>query len=287
VRAQRIDTLLRAAVAAGPVELRELTRMQSDVALDRARTLIAIAIPLGEAGESLGPEGQEIAGLLRDWDGWAGAASTGAAVYHVFLERLTQRLLEHVLDEALLERYLALQSADADQIVFEILRDAASLDVGAGDWTGNMVRAAVRESLRETWFSLSYQLGANRSRWLWGRLHPLQFRAFLPGADVLRRGADLGPFAAAGSGASVNMAEYAPGEPYAVRVASTFRIAIDASELDEALLTIAPGQSGHPGHPHFADAIERWRDGRPMLLTTSPLLVEESSRGLLLLEPAP
>jgi len=287
VRAKRIDTLLRSAVAAGPVELRELTRMQSDVALERGRALIAIAIPLGEEGDRLGPAGREIAALLRGWDGWAGAASTGAAVYHVFLERLTRKLLEHVLDEDLLERYLALRQADADQIVFQVLRDAASSDTGAAEWAREAVQTAIRESLRETWFSLSYQLGSNRSRWLWGRLHPLQFYSFLPGADVSRRGVDLGPFAAAGSSASVNAAEYARGESFAVRVGSTFRIAIDASALDEALVTVAPGQSGHPGHPHFADAIERWREGRPMLLSTSALQVEESSIGRLVLEPAP
>ena len=32
--------------------------------------------------------------ILRAWDGWAGPTSTGAAVYHLFVERLTARLFE-------------------------------------------------------------------------------------------------------------------------------------------------------------------------------------------------
>ena len=76
-------------------------------------------------------------------------------------------------------------------------------------------------------------------------------------------------------------------DPFAARVASTFRFAVDTAALDEALVSLAPGQSGHPGHPHFSDGVERWREGRPQLLAASTLLVEESSRALLRLEPAP
>jgi acyl-homoserine lactone acylase PvdQ len=85
----------------------------------------------------------------------------------------------------------------------------------------------------------------------------------------------------------VSAAEYDRADPFAVRVASTFRFAVDLAALDQLLITLAPGQSGHPGHPAFDDAVPSWREGRPHLLATAPLLVQESSRALLLLEPTP
>jgi penicillin amidase len=286
-RARRIDALLRAAVADGPVDLREMTALQNDIVMERARDLIAIGSSFTEAGESLGAEGREIAELLRSWDGRADAASVGAAAYHVFLESLTRRLLEPTLGEELLQRYLALPQADPDQVVFEIVRDAAAGGGGDGWSDPASVAAAVRQSVREAWFSLSFRLGANRGKWNWGRLHRLAFRPFLPGERRARGAEALGPFAYGGSAATVSAAEYDRADPFAVRVASTFRFAVDSAALDQALFALAPGQSEHPGHPAFDDAVPRWREGRLHLLTTAPLLVQESSRALLVLEPAP
>jgi penicillin amidase len=285
-RARRIDALLRAATADGPVDLREMTALQNDIAMERASELIAIALSFAAAGESLGAEGREIAALLRAWDGRADATSVGAAAYHVFLEGLTRRLLEPAFGEELLQCYLALPQADPDQVVFEIVRDAAA--GGLDGWSDpESVAAAVRESVREARFSLSFRLGANRGKWNWGRLHRLAFRPFRPGERLARGTEALGPFAYGGSAATVSAAEYDRADPFAVRVASTFRFAVDSAALDQALVTLAPGQSEHPGHSAFDDAMPRWREGRLHLLATAPLLVQESSRALLVLEPAP
>lgn len=282
-RADRIDSMLRSATSDGRTDLRTLSRLQTDVALQRARELVAMALRFADLGAGAGPEGREIAGMLQSWDGRAGTSSTGAAVYHIFLERLTRRLLEPVLGAELLQRYLKLPLVDPDQVVFEIIRDAP---VGQ-EWSLARVQDAIHESLRETWFALSYELGANRSRWLWGRLHSLVFRSFYTRKELAVGRAELGPFPYAGSAASVNAAEWARAKPFAVRVASTFRMAVDTASLDHLLVSLAPGQSEHPGHVHFADTVTSWREGRPHLLATAPLAVEESSRAPLVLEPIP
>jgi acyl-homoserine lactone acylase PvdQ len=119
-------------------------------------------------------------------------------------------------------------------------------------------------------------------------LHPLAFRSFYSHEEVSVAGAaDLGPFPYGGSVASVNAAEWARGEPFAVRVASTYRMAVDVASLDHLLVSLAPGQSEHPGHPHYADAVNSWREGRPSLLATAPLAIQESGGAPLILEPIP
>ena len=284
-RAERIDALIGEAVGRGKLDAREVSSLQVDVGMDRARALIAAVLNFASLGEPPSPEGREIAGLLRNWDGRAGSRNSGAAVYHLFVGSLTRKLLEPVLGASLTERYLALRQLDPDQIVFEIVREVAAGASPDSRWQPEQVALAVRESLRETWFQLSYQLGANRRRWHWGRLHSLSFEAFLPGGPLGNAGSSLGPFEAGGSGTTVNTAEYDRSDPFEVRVASTFRLTVDAGALDQALTSHAPGQSEHPGHAHFADGVPAWLEGRAQLLPTAPLVIEESSRALLVLEP--
>lgn len=284
-RAQRIDQLLRAAVRRGPVDVRGLARLQTDVGAARAPRLVAGALALAGPSASLGAEAREVSLLLGAWDGRANAASVGAAAYHVFLGSLTRRLLMERMGEALFQRYLELPQAEPDQVVFGIIEDAVS-GAGADGWTEpGRVAGVVRESLRETWLRLSFELGANRGKWSWGRLHPLRFRPLPPGPDADSKG--LGPFDYGGSSSTPNTAEYDPSAPFAVRVASTARFAVDTAELDQVLVSLAPGQSEHPSHPHFRDGVKRWLEGQPGLLVTGRLLVQETSPARLVLAPPP
>jgi penicillin amidase len=283
-RARRIESLLQAAADRGPLTLRQMVAVQADVGVERAPEFIRMALALLEDGEALGAEAEEVAAQLRAWDGRASAGSVGAAAHHVFLDRLTRLLLEPPLGAPLLERYLALPQADPDHVVFGIVKDAFRRERGDHWSEPARVAEAVRTSLRETWLALSFRLGSNRQKWHWGRLHPLEFRPLPPAVEAAGL-AGLGPFPHGGAPTTVNAAEYDRENLFTTTVASTFRFAVDTATLDQVLFSLVPGQSGHPGHPHFDDGIGRWRDGRPQLLVTSPLLVEESSPALLRLEP--
>ena len=211
------------------------------------------------------------------------SASVGAAAFHVWLAALTEELLAEPLGEGLLRRYLALPQADPPEVVYATVSEVVERD-GGSDPAALRVREAVRRSLRETFFRLAYRLGPNRGKWRWGRIHTLRFKPFLPLAPGASPG-QLGPYEVGGSGGTLNAAEYDPGAPYDVRLASIFRFAVDAGDLDEALYALAPGQSEHPRQRHYADGIQGWLDGRFRLLATSRVLVEQTSRAELVLEP--
>jgi penicillin amidase len=282
-RARRIDQLLRAATRRGPVDLRRMTRVQSDVRMVRARELVSDALSLAGDEEALPAEAREVIHLLKDWAGDARADSPAAAAYHVFLQALTEQLLGQHLGSELLERYLGLPQVDPAALVTDLVRDAAG-GRESGTWSdADQVRTAVRRSLREAWFRLAYRLGPDREKWSWGRLHPLRFRPFVPGPGA---GA-LGPFDFGGSTSTVAVAEYDPAVPFGVRVAATYRFAIDTGDLDEALVSLAPGQSEHPGHANYRSGLDDWLVGKPGLLASSPLQVEESAVARLVLTPAP
>jgi penicillin amidase len=287
-RAERLEALIRERLAAGPLDIRDVAAMQADLRSERAGALVDAALGLAGDPAGLGSEEREVITVLGDWDRSARAESVGAAVFHVFLDRLIRALLEPRLGAELLRRYLAPGRVNVTHLTLQIVeaarRDLEADPGGPRSERAALVAGAVRRSLRDTWIRLSVDLGANREKWRWGRLHPLSFRPLWPGGAELA-GSRLGPFAYDGDGSSVMAAEYRPLDSFETRVVSAYRLAVDTAELDQALTALAPGQSEHPGHSHQADRVESWLRGRAGLLATSPLVVEENAAAVLVLEP--
>ena len=158
-------------------------------------------------------------------------------------------------------------------------------DASEGAIDSESVRDVTRESLRQTWLELSFRLGANRTKWRWGRLHELTFRAYGDwGEGVDLEGLTQLPYG--GGGSTVNTAEFIGPDSFDVRVASMFRMVVDVGSPDQALTALAPGESEHPGHLHYRDGLKGWLSGRSELLVTDPILVKESGALQLVLEPA-
>lgn len=294
-RAARIDALLASAAAHGPLELRDVAEIQTDVASARAPDLVRDALVLAGDRTALGAEAREVASVLGAWNGDASADSVGAALYHAFLERLVHDALVMRLGASLAERYLALREAHPVHVVASLLAAAARTTAPGGDagaapegLGGERARLAeiIRRSLRETWLWLSVHAGPNREKWTWGRLHPVTFQPVGPFALLGAPPASLGPFPIGGSDDTIACAGWDRRAPFGVSVASTWRFAIDADQLDQGLSSLAPGESEHYDHPHASDGIERWLAGRPRLLVASRLLIDETTRARLVLEPA-
>jgi penicillin amidase len=285
VRAERIHALLESKLELGKIDLRGMSELQSDVGSEVATPLVARLLEIAGPIEELSVESQEIAELLGAWGGGSESESVGAAAYHVFVERLASEVFSRVLGDDLADRYRALPQVDASSVVFALVRSAADEDPAAA-LDADSLRNLVRDSLRETWLRLSFELGANRGKWQWGRLHRLSFRPF----GDLRNGSEydgLSELPYGGSGDTVNAADFVQPDDFSVRVASIFRMVVDARSLDQALTAIAPGQSEHPSHPHFNDGLGDWLAGHSALLVTDRLLVRESGDRQLVLEPLP
>ncbi len=282
-RAEQVRRLLAEAAAQGPIDLEKIVQVQRDVASPASREVIPTALEL--AGADLQHEEGKLAEILRSWDGLATPESRGAAAYNIFLARLTRTLLASALSPKLLAQYLALPRAAPTEIVIETLRAAAAGGDDELPWSEPTFAAeAVRRSLRETWLELSAELGPNEGKWAWGRLHRVRFQPLWPSAWS-SRDPRIGPFAHAGDESSVAVGEYAPGG-YETRVAATYRLAADAGNLDLALTSQVPGQSEHADHPNATDGIDRWREGRPSLLSISDPVIHDGPVASLRLLPA-
>ena len=280
-RAFRVRQLVGDLVSAGPVELRSAAAVQVDVSANTNPQLVAGLLALAGGASALSPEAGEVADLLRTWDGVAGQDSRGAAAFQLMIGHLVDELLVPI-GPALSERYLALPGVEPTALVESIVLGAARPG-HKGGWTDTeVVSAAVRESLRRTWMSLTYRLGHNRERWTWGRLHAITFAPFAMPENSPVSG--LGPFPIGGQAESVARA-VPDRRTFATRRVSSYRMAVDLASDDLVLTSLAPGQSEHPGHPHFDDGIAPWRAGRSSLLVMSPFLLEEAAVERLVLEP--
>ncbi len=284
-RARRVRTLVDDLVTAGPVELRAAAALQQDAAANIDPQLVAALLALAGKRPELSPEGEEVAELLRSWDGVAGTQSRGAVAFQLLVGHLLVEMLEPAIGSQLMDRYLELPGVDPTALVQNIVLGAARSG-RSGGWTDSQrVSVAVRESLRRTWMSLSYRLGHNRERWTWGRLHGIAFRPFAVAGPAVIGSESLASFPLAGQADSIARA-VPDRESFETRTASTFRMAVDLASPDRMLTSLAPGQSEHPGHPHFDDGLAPWRDGRPSLVVTSRFLLEEASVERLVLEPS-
>jgi penicillin amidase len=206
-------------------------------------------------------------------------------VYEVFLQQLMPELWREALGAELLERYLALPHANPVALVAELL-GAAAEGGETPEWTdAARIRAAVLRALRKTWIRLSVRVGANPERWEWGRLHLLRFHTLAQSYHAPEDSLGARPYP--GNGLTVAAAEFDRGQPFDVRVAATFRLAADTAALDTVLCALAPGQSEHPGHGHYADGVGPWLENRLQLLASGPLLLDEVATQRLVLEPGP
>lgn len=286
-RGRRMETLLERAIAAGDVDLHGLSRLQSDVYDERAVQNLQAALWLAGGAEQspVSRESREFVQILESWDGRVSAESVGAAAYHLFSARLADRLLDEIMGEGLAARYRAVPVMDPQALAYGLVAVAIQERERGFAATWRPIARAVRDSLRESWLVLSYRLGSNLRRWTWGRLHVLRVEGFGGLGSLLGSDFELSAFPYAGSDDTVKWAAYRGDGGFRVASASTLRFAADAGALDQGLAALAPGQSEHPGHPHFGDGLEPWRAGETGLLVSGGLLVESSSVHHLTLEP--
>jgi penicillin amidase len=284
-RAARLEAELVRQTSAGPLDLREAAEFLQDDLAQRAPAVTAAILGLARQAGPLPLEAEEVAVLLGRWDGRMSTDSPGAAAYHLMLEHLIDDLLREPFGPALLQRYLEAPHVRPQYAIERLVLRSAKLRRNGG-WTDETrVSAAARASLRETWVSLNHRLGPTRDRWAWGGLHRLRFTPFGPSSvsDALFDR----ELSVRGSGETLAFSRHRPGLSFDVERAGFYRVAMDLAASDRLLSSLAPGQSEHPGHPHFDDGVTRWASARLSLFPMSRLVIEEENTERLLLEPAP
>ncbi|MFC7551627.1 penicillin acylase family protein [Pseudoroseomonas wenyumeiae] len=117
------------------------------------------------------------------------------------------------------------------------------------------------------------------SGWEWGKLHHGYFQHALSGLPDAPAHLDVGPLPVGGSASTPMHTGYRPSDFRAMYGASV-RLVMDVGEWDKSIAINAPGQSGDPRSPHYADLAPSWSRGAyvPLLYSREAVDAMEMQR---------
>ena len=256
-RAQRIIDWLT-----GPekVDLITMQQMQYDTVSETALVVAGHLAALPTADPLVGM----LLAEMVSWDGDLRTDSRQAVVYKVFMAEMQRLVLaprvQHLLSRVMGEGpnpVLAsdtLFSARVREWMENLLLqpDSDWFDLGNGETRADCMRRAMNQTVD----FLQRELGADPAGWHWGALHKLHFAHTLGGQPPLDLIFNKGPYPYPGDATTLHASGGSSHDlRLTKRIAAPFRFMIDMGNVNRAWGQLAPGQSGHPASPHFADQI--------------------------------
>jgi penicillin amidase len=287
-RASRIERMLEQRL--GGLGLDSVGEMQTD-AKDRSANFLVPALTGARLPNNLdgadGPSSRQAIAtarqLLGDWNRQATAKSPGAAVYAA----AWRALLANTFHDELPEAQHPAGGARWFEVVRRLLDDPSSRwwddrTTGVTERRDDILAASLADAVAE----LRTRLGDDPQQWAWGRLHTATFANGTLGQSGIAPVEALfnrGPTRTGGGTSLVNATSWDAATGYAVTAAPSMRMAAELGDLGRTRLLQTTGQSGHAYHPHYDDAIPRWRDGDQHQLGWQPgaIRADAASRQLL------
>lgn len=271
-RYRRIESHLSAGRS---LSLDDMRRMQFDNVEIPGRQLVGLLGQVRLADASLEP----YASLMAAWDGAMGRQSQAGPLYAHWLRELLDGFFAPHVPKELLE------SVSERQGVQVML---AALERPTAAWFGEEPQAArdrlLVESLASAVEKTRRALGDDAAAWRWGRLHQVLFNHPLAARDAAFAAFNVGPLGVGGGPFSPDQAVYT--RSFRRTNGASYRQVFDLADWDRGQATSAPGQSGQPGSPHYADLAEGWAGGEYFPLAFSRESVERVTRHRLRLAPA-
>lgn len=216
----------------------------------------------GKVAESLNPTEKRALLILSGWDGCEGDGAPEPALWHQWYLFLVEGIFRPRMGLQLFDQFVAcgMPMQITDRLIRHVVEGGESLWLPR-EGEDSLRRVALRSFRRAVAF-LAAKQGSQPDRWRWGREHTVRFDHVLAaGVSSLKWLVGLGPFAISGSTHTLNNRQLSQLNPFRVNVAPTWRHIADLSPLHESQRILAPGQSGHPLSPHFADQLQVWLKG--------------------------
>jgi len=212
--------------------------------------------------------------LLCRWDGDMAADSSAATLYTL----LTNALLDHALADEL--------PGESGREVWEYAQSLLQFEAnvawlwsrpeGAAVWDdartpetetrNDILRAALAEAVAQG----SRRWGENLDGWAWGEVRPFVLKhLFAAKGGLLGRILNAPPVPIPGGTETVfkQQSLRSDREHMDPAVGPAVRFSVDMAEPWDATYSLAGGESGWPGSPHYTNLLQDWRAGRGRPLT--------------------
>jgi penicillin amidase len=254
-RARRITSLLRGQPS---LTVAACTAMQGDMVSLNALRLRDLMVARIGVMDGNGVAAQQLANL-KEWDGSLSPTSVAAGLYAELREALVARMLAGLLPpahEQLLRGGSVHEVFGAGPYIGRLWpRLLSLLEEGCPDAFEEVDAPARDRLLREVLVE-----STGRGARAWGEDHTVTFEhplaaAYAPLGSLLNRG----PFPIGGDADTIHQSGGATTAGLIARAwAPFYRAVYDVSDWGASLAIHAPGQSGHPASPHYADLVDDW-----------------------------
>ena len=200
--------------------------------------------------------------LLQEWDGVLAADSAAGALFTIwFYRHLRPALAVELLPDA-----PHLVSPLGSKGVLRLMSEERAHDV-------------ISASLATAYAETKYLLGEDPSLWQWGTLHKMRFQhplIHLADTDLAEQ-MRYPPMPRGGSGNTTNATAMRSSD-LQVRSGASYRQVIDVGNWDAATMTNAPGQSGDPRSPYYANLLKGWAEEAafPLLFSREKVLAHKA-----------
>jgi penicillin amidase len=259
------------------------------IAASRALQTDVLSVPARRMGALLAgveapdaDSGQALA-LLAGWDFRLEAGSAAAALFEVWWSKhLKPTLFARLAPDPAVRALLAPGDVEG------MLRALEHPDSRFGPDPRRARDALLTATLAAAWRDLRERLGPDASGWAWGALHKGYFEHPLTALVKHERGTalDIGPVPKGGSASTPMHTGYRPSD-FRIVMGSSFRMVVDLADLDRSVCVNAPGQSGDPRSPHYADLTPLWAAGDYVPMLHGRAAVEAAAESRWRLVPAP
>ena len=210
---------------------------------------------------------------FEKWDGRINAESTVAPMMAQMRLAFRSKILTGALGPDLVRGF---QWSNFDTTLDRIIKEQPA------DWLpkefpsyADLLRASYDDA-RQT---LTRNLGADESKWMWGEMVKARFQHPLSAAPLIGAQFTVPPFPQNGTGGFI-------GATVNVGAAVSMRLIADPGDWDKTQMGIALGESGLNKSPHWTDQLADWRAVTPREFPFTPGAVAKATKATLVLEPA-
>ena len=210
---------------------------------------------------------------LEHWDGMLEVNSHAAPLVAQIRSAFRQRVFTAALGEQLAKSY---GWPNSDVLLTRLVTDQPREWLPKEFASYAELQLACYDDAQKT---LTKNLGANETKWIWGNMVKASFPHPLAGVPFIGAQFSIPPLPQNGTGsvlsATVNVGS-----------AVSMRLIADPSDWDKTQQGIPLGESGLPSSPHWKDQLEDWRNVTPRAFPFSKAAVASAAKEQLILEPA-